>query len=151
MIVDDNKLNVKVARNALKELNCEIDECYDGSECLEKIINGNKYDLILMDIMMPSMDGEVTLKKLKKIDGFNTKVIAVTADAEEGAKEKYLEDGFSEYLSKPFTKEQLKEKIDIVFNNKKEKKEESREDVHDVIGVTDKNIEELNKLVEKEN
>mgnify|MGYP004538078119 CR=1 FL=1 len=151
LIVDDNKLNVKVARNALKELNCEIDECYDGSECLEKIINGNKYDLILMDIMMPNMSGEVTLKKLKKIDEFNTKVIAVTADAEVGAKEKYLEDGFSEYLSKPFTKEQLKEKIDIVFNNKKEEKEELKEDVHDVIGVTDKNIEELNKLVEREN
>ena len=150
LIVDDNKLNVKVARNALKELNCEIDECYDGSECLEKIINGNKYDLILMDIMMPNMSGEVTLKKLKKIDEFNTKVIAVTADAEVGAKEKYLEDGFSEYLSKPFTKEQLKEKIDIVFNNKKEEKEQSREVVHDVIGVTDKNIEELNKLVERE-
>ena len=150
LIVDDNKLNVKVARHALDGLNFNIDECYDGVECLEKITSGNKYDLILMDIMMPNMDGETTLKKLKEIDGFNTKVIAVTADAEVGAKGKYLEDGFSEYLSKPFTKDQLKEKIDSVFNNKKEEKEETRKDIHDVISITDENIEELNKLVEKE-
>ena len=60
LIVDDNKLNIKVARRALDSFNFEIDECYDGQECLNKVINGNEYDLILMDIMMPNMN-EVNL------------------------------------------------------------------------------------------
>ena len=116
LIVDDNKLNVKVARIALKEISNNIDECYDGLECLEKL-KTNKYDLILMDIMMPNMDGEETLLKLKENPEFNTPVIAVTADATSEAKEKYMNEGFAEYISKPFTKEQLKEKINNIFNN----------------------------------
>ncbi|MBD8923572.1 response regulator, partial [bacterium] len=58
LIVDDNKLNIKVAQRALKDFEFIIDECYDGEECLEKISQGNTYDLILMDIMMPNMNGE---------------------------------------------------------------------------------------------
>ena len=116
LIVDDNKLNVKVARIALKEISNNIDECYEGLECLEKL-KTNKYDLILMDIMMPNMDGEETLLKLKENPEFNTPVIAVTADATSEAKEKYMNEGFAEYISKPFTKEQLKEKINNIFNN----------------------------------
>ena len=108
--------NVKVARIALKEISNNIDECYDGLECLEKL-KTNKYDLILMDIMMPNMDGEETLLKLKENPEFNTPVIAVTADATSEAKEKYMNEGFAEYISKPFTKEQLKEKINNIFNN----------------------------------
>ena len=57
LIVDDNKLNIKVARRALQDFNFEIDECYDGMECLDKVVNGDEYDLILMDIMMPNMSG----------------------------------------------------------------------------------------------
>ena len=52
LIVDDNKLNIKVARRALQDFNFEIDECYDGQECLNKVTKGNEYDLILMDIML---------------------------------------------------------------------------------------------------
>ena len=58
LIVDDNKLNIKVARKALQDFNFDIDDANDGQECLDKIKNGNKYDLILMDIMMPIMSGE---------------------------------------------------------------------------------------------
>ena len=57
LIVDDNKLNIKVARRALSDFDFEIDECYDGIECLNKVVVGNEYDLILMDIMMPNMSG----------------------------------------------------------------------------------------------
>ncbi len=115
LIVDDNKLNIKVAKRALKDFEFEIDECYDGQECLDKINNKNEYDLILMDIMMPNMSGETALSKLKENPNFNTPVIALTADAVAGAKEKYLEEGFVDYISKPFSKEQIKEKLDIVF------------------------------------
>lgn len=119
LIVDDNKLNIKVATRALKDFNFEIDECYDGVECLDKINSGNKYDLILMDIMMPNKDGEQTIKELKSMPGFNIPVIALTADAVAGAREKYISGGFIDYIAKPFSKDQIKEKLDIVFKDTK--------------------------------
>ena len=125
LVVDDNKLNIKVACRALKDFNFEIDECYDGQECLDKINQGNTYDLILMDIMMPNMSGKTCIAELKKMSSFNIPVIALTADAIAGAREKYISDGFIDYISKPFSKEQIKEKLDIIFeNNKKVVKEE---------------------------
>ena len=117
LIVDDNKLNIKVARRALKDFNFVIEECYDGKECLEKINSGNTYDLILMDIMMPNMNGEKCIAELKNLKSFNTPVIALTADAVAGVKEKYLKEGFVDYIAKPFSKEQIKEKLDKVFSN----------------------------------
>ena len=117
LIVDDNKLNIKVARKALDGYNFEIDECYDGQECLDKVVNGNEYDLILMDIMMPNMSGETAIAKLKEKPNFNIPIIALTADAVAGAREKYLSEGFIDYIAKPFKKEQIKEKLDLVFNN----------------------------------
>ena len=111
LVVDDNKLNLKVARRTLSSLNIEMDEATSGNECLDKINSGNKYDAILMDIMMPGMNGEVTLRELKKIENFNTPVLAVTADAIQGAEEKYLNEGFYGYISKPFTKEEMNEKL----------------------------------------
>ena len=118
LIVDDNKLNIKVATKLLSDLPYDIDECYNGVECLEKI-KLNSYDLILMDIMMPEMDGEVTIKKLKDNSDFKTPVIALTADAVAGANEKYLNEGFIGYLAKPFKKEELENKIVEVLKNKK--------------------------------
>ena len=123
LIVDDNKLNIKVAKRALQDFNLVIEECYNGKECLEKIKAGNSYDLILMDIMMPEMSGETALSELKKIEGFNIPVIALTADAIAGAEEKYRQEGFIDYIAKPFTKDQIKIKLDNVFNQKKEKAE----------------------------
>ncbi len=115
LIVDDNKLNIKVAKRALASFNFEMDEALDGEQCLELINSGKSYDLILMDIMMPNMNGETTLKELKNNPNFNTPVIALTADAVTGAKEKYLEEGFVDYIAKPFSRDQIKEKLDIVF------------------------------------
>ena len=117
LIVDDNKLNIKVARRAISDFDFEIDECYDGLECLNKVVVGNEYDLILMDIMMPNMSGETAIKRLKENPNFKIPVIALTADAVAGAKEKYVSEGFIDYISKPFNKEQMKQKLDIVFNN----------------------------------
>ena len=116
LIVDDNKLNIKVARRALQDFNFEIEECYDGQECLQKIVYGNEYDLILMDIMMPNMSGETAIEKLKENPNFNIPTIALTADAVAGAKEKYLSEGFVDYIAKPFSKDQIKEKLDIIFS-----------------------------------
>ncbi len=114
LVVDDNKINVKVAIKALQDFDFVIDEAYSGKECLEKT-KRTTYDLILMDIMMPSMSGEETMINLRKDKKFNTPVIAVTADVEAGSEEKYLKEGFISYIAKPFTKEQIKEKIDKIF------------------------------------
>ena len=119
LIVDDNKLNIKVAIKALQDFNFEIEECYDGLECLEKV-KEKEYDLILMDIMMPNMSGESALAKLKENREFKTPVIALTADAVSGAREKYIKEGFADYISKPFNKEEVKEKIEKIFTKKEE-------------------------------
>lgn len=117
LIVDDNALNIKVAKIALRDFDMEIDECNDGLSCLEKV-KQKKYDVILMDIMMPNMSGETALLKLKEIPEFNTPVIALTADAITGAKEKYIEEGFVDYIAKPFRKDEIKEKLDKIFIKK---------------------------------
>lgn len=116
LIVDDNNLNIKVAKRALAGLNLIIEECYNGEECLEKIKSGNTYDVILMDIMMPVMSGEKALQELKKIKDFQTPVIALTADAIAGSEEKYKEEGFTDYIAKPFTKDQIKKKLEKIFS-----------------------------------
>ncbi len=116
LVVDDNKLNLKVARRSLEPLGFgAIDECMNGKECLDKIKQGNTYDVILMDIMMPIMSGESALKELKLDPNFNTPVIALTADAIEGSEEKYKGEGFNDYLSKPFSKDQIKAKLTKIF------------------------------------
>ncbi len=126
LIVDDNPLNIKVAKRNILPLGfMSIDEASNGQECLDKIRQGYKYDLILMDIMMPIMSGETALAELKKIPDFNTPVIALTADAIAGAEEKYRSQGFTDYVSKPFSKDIIKLKVDSIFVNqiKEEKKE----------------------------
>ena len=159
LIVDDNKLNIKVAKRALQDFNFEIDEAEDGTICLDKVSSGKVYDLILMDIMMPNMSGETALKKLKENKDFNTPVIALTADAVAGAKEKYVSEGFVDYIAKPFSRDQIKEKLDSVFlNNTKEIKEEVATYTSDsstkpidnsVIPITDEDIERINKILEE--
>lgn len=124
LVVDDNKLNIKVARRALQDFNFIIDEASNGLECIEKIESGNNYDLILMDIMMPEMSGTTALAKLKENPNFKTPVIALTADAISGAKEKYISEGFVDYIAKPFSKDQIKEKLDLIFNKKENLTEE---------------------------
>ena len=72
---------------------------------------------------MPIMSGETALEELKKIEGFNTPVIALTADAVAGAEERYKEEGFDGYIAKPFNKDQIKVNLDSLFDNKKKVKE----------------------------
>ena len=120
LLVDDNKLNLKVGIKLLKDYDLNIECSENGFEVLDKIQNGNKYDIILMDIMMPKMSGVETLKKLKEIDGFNTPVVALTADAIQGKSNKYIEVGFSDYLSKPIDSEELKKVLSKYLNGTKE-------------------------------
>jgi len=107
LIVDDNKINLKVASRLLQDYHCIIDTLESGQECIDKIKMGATYDLILMDDMMPKMSGVETFHHLQEIPDFKTPVIALTANAISGMKEKYLSEGFNEYLSKPIDKTEL--------------------------------------------
>ncbi len=119
LLVDDNNLNIKVAKKALSDFELIIDEAMSGEECLEKVKTRGPYDVILMDIMMPGMSGIMTLEELKRRRDFTTPVIALTADAVAGAEEKYKKDGFTSYIAKPFNKEQIGSKLDEVFSQEK--------------------------------
>ena len=117
LIVDDNKLNLKVGAKIIKSIyNPNIEFAESGYECIDKIKAGNKYDLILMDDMMPKMSGVETLKELNNIAFFNTPVVALTANAIAGMREKYIEAGFKEYIAKPIEKEELKKVINLIFS-----------------------------------
>ena len=106
LIVDDNNLNLKVASRILKNYNIVPDTCNSGKECLEKT-KTTTYDLIFLDDMMPNMSGVETLQELQRNKDFKTPVIALTANAINGMREKYLKLGFNEYLAKPINKEEL--------------------------------------------
>lgn len=107
LVVDDNQLNLKVASLVLKKYNVQVECVLSGMECIEKINNGEKYDLILLDDMMPKMSGVEAFQKLKEIENFYIPTIALTANAISGMKEKYLKDGFDDYLAKPIDKTEL--------------------------------------------
>ena len=102
LVVDDNKLNLKVATRILEKYGIKVDTLSSGKECVFKIKEGAKYDMIFLDHMMPEMDGIETLHILKKIDGYDIPpIIVLTANAITGMREMYLKEGFNEYLSKP--------------------------------------------------
>ena len=121
LVVDDNELNIKVAKRALDGLGLVIDSCTSGEACIDRIETGREYDLILMDIMMPVLRGDDCYKKLKEMPGFNIPTIALTADALSDSEEKYLSVGFTDYLPKPFSKDQIRAKLDKVFRNSPKK------------------------------
>ena len=118
LIVDDNLINLKVASRLLEAYKVDIETVTSGFDCLKKIDEGNHYDLILMDDMMPKMSGVETFKKLQKIDGFDTPVVALTANAIAGMKENYLKIGFNDYISKPIDKKELERVLKEYLNKK---------------------------------
>ena len=114
LVVDDNLLNLKVMKKILENLKCKnIELVNSGYEAIE-VVKYKKFDIILLDIMMPKLDGVNTLKQLKLIKDFNTPVIAMTANALTGMKEAYLNNGFNDYISKPIEKNEL---INVLNNN----------------------------------
>lgn len=113
LVVDDVSLNLQVIEGLLRETQMRVDKASSGVECLEKV-KAETYDIILLDHMMPGMDGIETFRKLKMMgDVFNrrTPVIMLTANAIRGAKEEYLAEGFTDYLSKPVREQELNEML----------------------------------------
>ncbi len=113
LVVDDNQINLKVVVNLLKKTQLQITTCMSGAEAI-KLMCDHRYDVILLDHMMPGMDGIETLAKAKTMPGNKNRdvaVIALTANAVSGAKEMYLEAGFTDYLSKPIVGKVLEDKL----------------------------------------
>lgn len=112
LVVDDNAMNISVVEGLLKSTQIKVDKASGGLEALE-LCADTFYDLILMDHMMPNIDGIETLHRLKATDGPNqdTPVIVLTANAVSGAKEMYEAEGFIDYMSKPIQGKPLEEKI----------------------------------------
>ena len=101
LLVDDNKLNIKVASRLLEPYKADITTLLSGEETIELLKKDNKYDLILLDDMMPKLSGTDTFKKIKEDKLFDGPIVVLTANALTGEKEKYLEIGFDDYLAKP--------------------------------------------------
>lgn len=108
LAVDDNKLNLVVLKGFLKKTGATIDSCNSGAEALS-LTEKNNYDIIFLDHMMPGMDGVETLKKIRtqNNDNAGVPILVVTANAVEGAREFYLEQGFTDYISKPIDSDYL--------------------------------------------
>ena len=109
LVVDDNQINLTIVKGLLKKTQLQIDMASSGRECLE-LAQKNSYDLILLDHMMPEMDGLEVLQRLKTMENnlsLDAPVIALTANAIVGAREKYINAGFNDYLSKPIDYNEL--------------------------------------------
>ena len=117
LLVDDNNMNLKVAERLLRPFQLDLDMINSGVQAIEKIKAGEQFELILVDDLMPRMTGVETMEELRKIDGFKTPVVILTANAISGMKEEYLKKGFDDYLSKPIEKPEL-ERVLKKFLNK---------------------------------
>ncbi len=113
LVVEDNKVNLLYTRKILQNWNCIPDEATNGLIALERL-KEKEYDLILMDVRMPTMDGFEATKFIRtnfEPPKCNTPIIALTANAIKGDEDKCLQAGMNDYISKPFQPETLKNKI----------------------------------------
>ncbi len=100
LIVDDNAVNVKLAMRLLGQFNLELSSAANGRDCID-LVKRNHYDIIFLDHMMPELDGIATVHILRT-EGCEIPVIALTANSYSGSKERYVNEGFTDYLAKPF-------------------------------------------------
>jgi CheY-like chemotaxis protein/HPt (histidine-containing phosphotransfer) domain-containing protein len=114
LVVEDNPVNQEVIQQMLRRLGCEVHIAASGLEGLSRLCE-HRFDLVLMDIQMPGMDGVETLRWFRRgptgrfafVTAPQTPVVAVTANALSGDEERFLDQGFNDYLSKPFRQHQL--------------------------------------------
>ena len=118
LVVDDNALNLKVAKRILSKYNFQIQTLSNGKECIDLIKSDEKFDMIFLDHMMPGLDGIEVLHILKSLESYKIPpVVALTANAITGMKEMYLNEGFDEYLSKPINISDLNKILEKYFKS----------------------------------
>ena len=114
LLVEDNMINQKIVMLSLKKIVRNIDVASNGKEAMDKF-GTSRYDIILMDVQMPVMDGILATKKIREIEsstGTRTPIIAITANALHGDKDLCISAGMDEYIAKPFQVELLIEKME---------------------------------------
>lgn len=138
LVVDDTKMNLLVVENLLKKTGIKIDTAINGPDSIE-LAKNNAYDVILMDQRMPGMDGTEAMKEIRNLESSlnsDTPVICLTADVVRGAKERYIQMGFNDYLTKPIDSAELEkmlinylpaDKTEIVEKDKKTEPAEQSE------------------------
>lgn len=117
LVVEDNIVNQKLLRFTLERRGATVEVANNGVEALEKY-SENKFDLIVMDIQMPIMDGYETLHAMQS-QGINVPVVALTANAMKGDREKCLRAGFTTYLQKPVTRGDLIKAVAGLFQTQR--------------------------------
>lgn len=121
LIVDNNKLNLNVAKRILEKYHFQIETCTSGQECIFRFKKGEQFDLIFLDHYIPGMDGIQVVHIIRKLPDYKVPpLIALTANAIAGANEMYLKEGFDDYLSKPINPVELDFIIQKYFQSKKE-------------------------------
>jgi len=108
LVVEDYPINQEITKELLEMMGCDVDVVDSGAEALEAV-RRNTYDLIIMDIQMPEMDGYEATKEIRRIEGTtkHVPIVALTANALQGDREKCLSAGMDEYISKPFRAAEL--------------------------------------------
>jgi len=123
LAVDDNRVNLKVVSKCLQVYEMDVTTAMDGPSAIEKC-SETEYDIVLMDQMMPGMDGVEAMKQIRKLSSFyaeggNCFIVALTANAISGAKEELLKDGFDDYISKPINFGEMEQ----IFSNRFKKQD----------------------------
>jgi PAS domain S-box-containing protein len=119
LVVDDNEINLKVAELMLQKMKCRVSKAVDGFSAIEACEN-ERFDLILMDVQMPKMNGIEATKKIKEMLITSAPpIIGLSANALKGDAERFINEGMDDYLSKPVTLTDLKNKILHWFPEKK--------------------------------
>jgi len=118
LVVDDVESNIYVTKGMLMPYGIKVDSASSGFEAIEKIEEGNVYDIVFMDHMMPKMDGIETTKRMRGM-GYNHKIVALTANAIIGRAEMFLKNGFDGFISKPIDSRELNLMLNELIRNKK--------------------------------
>ncbi|MEK6749440.1 MAG: response regulator [Pseudomonadota bacterium] len=101
LVVDDNDVNRLIALKFLQSLSCDVDAVASGAEAISRV-RERVYDLVFMDIDMPGMDGVEAAKRMRETGNYRLPIIAMTAHTQDGDRERFLEAGMNDYISKPF-------------------------------------------------
>lgn len=119
LIVEDNEINMKLIKTILKAKGYLLSEARDGEEALQAVVR-ERPDLILMDIQIPKIDGLEATRRIRKMEGLgNTLIVALTAHAMEGDREKILEAGCDGYIAKPINTRTFVEEVETMLGKKR--------------------------------
>lgn len=121
LLVEDQFINQKLMKNVLEKGGYEVIPASDGESAL-KLLRENKYDIVLMDIQMPELNGYEVAKKfreMEKVSGEFTPILAMTANSLAGDREKSLESGMDDYIAKPLNMVEINARIEALLKKNK--------------------------------